>query len=171
MIAKSGRERKGSAMLEFVLAGIPIIFVLISTFEISRGMWMYQTIAYAVREGVRYAAVHGKGCATAPNACQVTIGQITSVIRAAGAGLPTSTTTVTFTPASGSVSSDTMVNQLASATVWPPSGANSPGSDVSIKVIYPFRTFLGVFWVGAGQPLNGSGVFNLGASSTQPIQF
>jgi hypothetical protein len=66
-------------MLEFVLIGIPVIFVLISIFEIARGMWTYHTMAYAVREGVRYASVHGKGCAS-PNTCQVTIGQITSVI-------------------------------------------------------------------------------------------
>jgi Flp pilus assembly protein TadG len=170
MMAKSRRQRTGSTMLEFVLVGIPVIFVLISLFEISRGMWTYHSMAYAVREGVRYATVHGKGCA-APRTCQVTIGQITSVIRAAGAGLPASTTTVTFTPASGAASSGTMVTQLASTTFWPPTGANLPGQDVNIKVSYPFQTFLAVFWPGAGQPLNDSGVFYLGASSTEPIQF
>jgi Flp pilus assembly protein TadG len=156
-------------MVEFVLAGIPVIFVLISIFELSRGMWTYHTMAYAVREGVRYAAVHGKGCA-APRACQVTIGQITTVIKRAGAGLPPSTTVVTLTPATGSASSDTMANQLASATVWPPTAANAPGQNIKIKVTYPFRTFLAVFWTGAGG-VNDSGVFNIGASSSAPIQF
>jgi Flp pilus assembly protein TadG len=156
-------------MVEFVLAGIPVIFVLISIFELSRGMWTYHTMAYAVREGVRYAAVHGKGCAS-PRTCQVTIGQITSVIKAAGAGLPPSTTVVTLTPASGSASSDIMANQLTSSTVWPPSAANAPGQNIKIRVSYPFRTFLAVFWTGAGG-LNDSGVFNLGASSSAPIQF
>src|SRR5258708_26191990 len=96
MMAKTRRRQKGSSMLEFVLVGIPVIFVLISLFEIARGMWTYHTMAYAVREGVRYATVHGKGCAS-PNTVQVTIGQITSVIKAAGVGLPPSTTTVTLT--------------------------------------------------------------------------
>ena len=169
MIAKSRRKRRGSAMVEFVLAGIPVIFILISIFELSRGMWTYHTMAYAVREGVRYAAVHGKGCAS-PNTCQVTIGQITTVIKAAGAGLPPSTTVVTFTPASGSASSATMTSQLTSTTVWPPSAANAPGQNIKIKVSYPFRTFLAVFWTGAGG-VNDSGVFNLGASSSAPIQF
>ena len=155
-------------MVEFVLAGIPVIFVLISIFELSRGMWTYHTMAYAVREGVRYAAVHGKGCAT-PNTCQATIGQITSVIKAAGAGLPPSTTVVTFTSA-GSASSATMTSQLTSTTVWPPNAANAPGQNIKIKVTYPFRTFLAVFWTGAGG-VNDSGVFNLGASSSAPIQF
>src|SRR5260370_17206566 len=125
MMDKTRRKRKGNAMLEFVLVGIPVIFVLISLFEISRGMWTYHTMAYAVREGVRYATVHGKGCAS-PNTCQVTIGQITSVIQTAAIGLPASTTTVTFTPASGSASSDTMTNQLTSTTLCPPSPSNPP---------------------------------------------
>ena len=51
---------KGSSMVEFALVGIPLIFILISIFEISRGMWMYETVAHAVREGARYAAVHGQ---------------------------------------------------------------------------------------------------------------
>jgi Flp pilus assembly protein TadG len=170
MMNKSRRKQKGNAMLEFVLVGIPVIFVLISLFEISRGMWTYHTMAYAVREGVRYATVHGKGCAS-PNTCQVTIGQITSVIQTAAIGLPASTTTVTFTPASGSASSDTMTNQLTSSTVWPPSGANAPTQNVKINLRYPFRTVLAVFWAGAGRPLNDSGTFYLVASSTEPIQF
>ena len=40
-----------------------------------------------------------------------------------------------------------------------------------IKVSYPFRTILAIFWVGAGRPLNDSGTFNLAASSTEPIKF
>lgn len=65
----------------------------------------------------------------------------------------------------------TMTNQLASTTVWPPSGANAPGQDVQIKVSYPFPDhschLLGRRW----RPLNDSGTFNLAASSTEPIKF
>ena len=164
------RNRKGSTMLEFVLVAIPMIFILISVFEIARGMWIYHTLAYAVREGVRYATVHGSGCA-APRTCQATIGQITSTIQSAGVGLDANAVTVTFTPASGSATTDTMTNQIASTTNWPPTGANAPGQNVKIALKYPFRTILAVFWVGAGRPLNDSGVFYLAASSTEPIQF
>ena len=45
------RGRTGSTLIEFTLVGIPLIFVLISTFEMARGMWNYQTLAYAVRAG------------------------------------------------------------------------------------------------------------------------
>jgi hypothetical protein len=63
-----------------------------------------------------------------------------------------------------------MTSQLTSSTVWPPNAANTPGQNIKIKVTYPFRTFLAVFWTGAGG-VNDSGVFNLGASSMAPIQF
>jgi Flp pilus assembly protein TadG len=162
--------RKGNSALEFVLVGIPMIFVLISIFEIARGMWTYHTLAYAVREGVRYAVMHGQGCAS-PNTCQVTIGGISKVINYAGTGLDSNSVYLTFTPASGSASTDTMKNQMTSTTVWPPSGANSPGLAVTISAKYQFRTFLAVFWPGSGPPLNDSGSFWLPASSTEPIQF
>jgi hypothetical protein len=166
---KPGR-RKGSTQLEFVLVGIPMIFILISIFEIARGMWAYHTLAYAVREGVRYASMHGKGCAS-PNSCQVTIGGITGVIKTAGVGLDPSSVTLTFTPAGGSLPNQTMTSQLTSSTVWPPSTANTPGQIIKISANYGFRTFLALFWVGAGRPVNYSGTFYLPASSSEAISF
>jgi hypothetical protein len=156
-------------MLEFVLVGIPMIFIFISIVEVARGMWTYHTLAYAVREGVRYSTMHGKGCAS-PNTCQVTIGTIAGVIKSAGVGLDPNTVTLAFTSASGTTT-DTMANQAASTTTWPPSGDNAPGQNVKIAAKYPFRTFLAIFWAGSGRGLNDSGVFYLPASSTEPIQY
>ena len=64
-----------------------------------------------------------------------------------------------------------MANQLISTTTWPPSGANAPGQLVKISLKYRFRTFLAIFWAGAGAPLNDSGSFYLPASSTEAITF
>src|SRR5205814_10672176 len=80
-------EHGGSSFLEFVVVGVPVIFVLFSTFEMARGMWSYHTLAYAVREGTRYASVHGADCASSPNACTVTVGQIATVVKRAVIGL------------------------------------------------------------------------------------
>ncbi len=156
------------------MIGIGMIFVVLSFFEIARGMWIYHTLAFAVREGARYASVHGKDCAppySSPG-CQVTISQIATVIRSAGPGLDGDNTTVTLTPAVGSATSDTISNLIANYTTvyWPPATAYSPGQTVKITATYPFRTFLAVFWFG-GRPLNDSQVFTLGASSTETIQF
>ena len=66
MRRKRSGEHGGSTFLEFVLVGVPVIFVMFSTFEMARGMWSYHSLAYAVREGTRYAIVHGASCSTDP---------------------------------------------------------------------------------------------------------
>lgn len=166
---------RGASILEFSLLGIGLIFVVLSFFEIARGMWIYQTLSYAVREGARYASVHGKDCAPpyAPNpGCQVTISQIASAIKSAGPGIDANNTTVTLTDANGSSTGDTIANLIANYTTtkWPSSTAYAPGQNVQISARYPFRTFLAMFWMG-GHPLADSQVFTLGASSTETIQF
>src|SRR5580765_336316 len=82
-------RQRGATTIEMTFVGIPIIFILISVFEISRGMWMYNTAATAVREGLRFASVHGVNCVHLapgiPNSCEVTANDIVKVIRG-GAG-------------------------------------------------------------------------------------
>ena len=157
-------------MLEFTLVGIGMIFVLISTFEIARGMWIYHTLAYAVREGTRYAAMHGRGCAS-PHTCHASIGTIAGVIKTAGVGLDPNSVTATFTPAVGTATSGTITHLLTITTVYPPSAANAPGQIVKIAVLYPFRSILMMFWVGAGRALNDIRTLNMRASSSEAIQF
>ena len=50
----SSRRRKsqrGGSLIEFTFVGIPLMFVLISIFEASRGMWTYNLLAHAIKEG------------------------------------------------------------------------------------------------------------------------
>lgn len=164
-----GRRQAGSAMLEFVLIGIAMIFMLICLFEISRGLWAYHTLAYAVREGTRYAAMHGKDCAS-PNTCTITIGNIVTYMKSAGGGIDPDNTTLTFTPQSGSATSDTMTNLSSSTTNFPPSGAYAQGNTVQISSQYKFKTILAMMWF-RSSPVNDSGTFYLSASSTELIQF
>ena len=107
---KNRRRSPGQALVEFTLVGIPIIFVLISIFEVSRGMWLYHTLAYSAKVGVRYASVHGINCIGSavnpklqnPNDCAVkmgpadTQGTVAYVIRQAAVGLDPTKTTITF---------------------------------------------------------------------------
>src|SRR5438874_911896 len=78
---------KGGTLIEFMFVGIPIMFVLISIFEMSRAMWTYHTLAFAIKEGTRFAIVHGGNCVTAPNACAKTVADVATVISDAGVGL------------------------------------------------------------------------------------
>src|SRR5215831_11346653 len=40
--------QRGATTVEMTLVGIPLMFVLVSIFEMSRGMWVYHTVANAV---------------------------------------------------------------------------------------------------------------------------
>lgn len=169
------RFERGASTLEMTLVGIPIIFVMISIFEISRGMWMYETASHAVREGVRFAIVHGLDCKNDPpsitNSCLTTIGGVATVVRDNAVGLDPTTTQLIFTsPApNGAQITCTIENCLADSTQWPPALSNAQGVPLRIDIVTPFPSALAMFWPG-GSPV-AFGVINLGASSSDTIQF
>ena len=169
MTGKRTSAKRGSSVLEFTLVGIPIIFLLISTFELARGMWNYHTLAYAVKEGTRYASVHGVNCSTSPNTCTVTIAQITQHILDAGIGLPSNRLSLTFTY-TGGTNTCLANNCLANNTVWPPAPGNAVGSDIQIDTNLPFQSAISMFWPGSGQGTT-FGIFNFPASSRDTVQF
>ena len=61
MIALRGlvREESAQALVEFALT-LPIFLLLVTgIFDVGRAVWQENTLAYASREGTRYAIVHG----------------------------------------------------------------------------------------------------------------
>jgi len=175
----------GQSLIEFTFVGIPLIFVLISVFEISRGMWMYHTLAYSVKAGVRYASVHGVNCTNNGNNCTVNMGPIANtcignpsiadVIRCAALGLDPTKTQIkfyTFTlnnakTLTGSCYLDTCSGL---ATPFPPAGANQPGVNrIEIDITTPFNSALAMLWPGAKPVSFTSGI--LGATSADGVQF
>jgi hypothetical protein len=171
-------ERSGQALIEFTFVGIPVIFLLISVFEVSRGMWIYDTVNYAVKQGVRYAIVHGENCGRLPNSCQVNLGPssgvcnntnstIAEVIRCAGAGLDLTNTKVTFTSALGSLGPYSL--NAVPGTLWPPATGNQVGQPLTIEIRTPFNSVIAMFWPGAAPVTFSSGI--LPASSSDLIQF
>jgi len=176
------RGRCGSAMLEFTFVGIPLVFVLISVFEMARGMWVYHTLAYAVKEGVRYAIVHGQNCGIAPNACRITVGQVTTRIKDAGIGLLPNELQIELyygdldpndgSPVQAPLTCNPISSCLGNGAFWPdPENPFSQvGNRISIRGIFPFRSALSMFWPGGGKPVQ-FGTVNFGATSTEEIQF
>lgn len=165
------RRRRGSVTVEFTLVGIPLMFALISTVEMSRGMWIYHTETYAVSQAVRYVVVHGEECSQNGNTCTATVGDIASTIASSGVGLVPSLWNVTLVSASGN--HNTICNPLntcfGNSTVWPPSPDNALGANVAISATYPFTSALSMFFPGS-EPVS-FGTFNLPAYSKQTIQF
>ncbi len=183
------RGQRGATTIEMTLVGIPIIFILISIFEISRGMWMYNTASTAIREGVRMASVHGINCINnppgVPNNCPRTANQIITVIRdgrdpvanlpigAGAAGLNPTQTTVTFI--SKTLRFDCLLDGTTGGncnSTWPPTapaGENSIKTPIEIQIRTPFYSALSMFWPGS-KPVSVATV-NLFASSSDTIEF
>ena len=176
----AGRERRsGNALIEFTLVGIPILFILISIFEVARGMWMYTTLQHAVEDTVRFSIVHGDNCSANGNTCQVTVSQVlTRLNQQSGMFDPAllqlelrsgCNADASYTDTCGSTKTGTLQSLLADATAWPDDAA--PGIDaIEIYASYPFVSVIGVFWPssGGGQTF---GTFNLQAISRETVQF
>ncbi|SRR5579883_3587 len=171
---RTRRKRQGgNSIIEFTLVGIPLIFVLISIFEIARGMWIYHTLAYSVTEGTRFASFHGIDCTPAAgNSCTKTIADIAAVIKYTAAGLAPDQLTLTFTTNSGASTTCTLQNCITSYTTsaWPPANANLPGMDLVISAKYPFSSAVAMFWPGAASGMVFP-TFQLPATSRERIQF
>ena len=172
---RANGSRRGVAMIEFIFVGIPTIFVLVSSFEMARGMWIYHTMAYAVKEGARYASVHGSTCSQGTNSCGVAIKDIAGLIRTRGIGLDAAKLTLTFTDDAGNATtclvSAPTGSCLSNNTTWPPAGENDPGLNLTVSGTYPFQSALAMFWPGAhGGPVQ-FGIFKFPAGSREIIQF
>jgi Flp pilus assembly protein TadG len=162
-------RRRGSAMIEFILAGIPTILIIVSCVELGRGMWTYHNLANAVNATNRYISVHGKGCSTGTNSCTIRISDLVTKFVASAPGLTAASLNVTFTSASSSVECNPLSSCSANTTVWPPTAANTPGQDIKTSVTYNFRSGMAIFWPGVSGVK--FGVVNLPATARQRIMF
>ncbi len=166
---------------------VPLVFMMFSIFDLARGMWIYQTLAHAIKEGARYASLHGNGCVSTGNPtwpannCPVTVAQIAQQIQNSGVGLDQVDLTLRFAtstgrtiPASGMSTLQTMLGQTstcfpagASCGNTDPGGAT--GESVTITANYPFRSFITMFWPGS-QGIT-FGTFILGGGAQARVEF
>ncbi len=149
---KGKRKGRGNATIEFTLVGIPLVFVLISTIEMARGMWIYHTLAYAVKEGTRYTVARGQNNTSANHA---TYQGVCNTIARAGTGLFPGDLTLTFHSATAGDVTCTADGVGCPAGPWPPGSSASsiddqPGQAISITGFYPFVSAISMFWPGAG---------------------
>src|SRR5579885_1850954 len=139
------KAERGSTVIDMTLVGIPIIFTLISVVEISRGMWMYHTLAYAAKNGVRLAIVHGRNCingADNPNNCPKSISDIATLIQQSAIGPIPQQTRLSFSP--GATSAATTQCYLVGSTgktpcsnyttAWPPDDVNGTLNGVGKRI-------------------------------------
>jgi Flp pilus assembly protein TadG len=156
-------RRRGSQIVEFTLAAIPLIFFLIGIFGVGIGMWGYHSIAAGVKNAARVASVRGPGCAGEP--CATTIGYYAQMMLSNG--VPAAST-VKFRSDGGDKTCDTLSECVGDATVWPSVAGTSLGSHVTISATFPFRALLPMLTI-AGTATIGSETF--GATSRQMVLF
>ena len=166
---KPRSQQRGSAILEFTLVAIPLIFILVSVAELGRGMWMYHTLAYAVKEGSRYAIVHGQNCAAASATCADTVQAVAQTVEKAGIGLDPAQVQISLVSASATQTCNPLKTCLTNNAQWPPYPDNAVGLPVTISGSVPFRSAISMFWPGHGSA--STAPVNFGASSQEEIRF
>jgi len=108
------RRRRGSSMVEFALIWVAFLLMILGLIEGALAVWSYNTLAHSVRQGARYASVHG-------SANPVSSILIENVVRNNAVGLDNSALTV--------------------GTTWSPN--SDRGSVVEVLATYQHRTALG----------------------------
>ncbi|OLC21930.1 MAG: hypothetical protein AUH33_00830 [Chloroflexi bacterium 13_1_40CM_68_21] len=102
-----GRDgERGQSLVEFALLLPVMLLIITGLFDVARAVWQENTLAYAAREGTRYAIVHGSsgnppagpdnpGCG-GPLPDQVICVEIPRVVREAAIGVSNVSITITY---------------------------------------------------------------------------
>jgi len=101
-------EQRGQSLVEFALLMPLMLLIITGLFDVARAVWEENTLAYAAREGTRFAIVHGSagqgplpdgwawGAADPTDVNDHVIGYVKTVVKAAAIGVPNVTVTVTY---------------------------------------------------------------------------
>jgi Flp pilus assembly protein TadG len=163
------QSRKGNATVEFIITGIPLIFMIISVVEMARGMWIYNTLVYATETTTRDMAVRGYDCSTYVSNCSQTIGGYATLFHNWAIGLDPGQVNVTFQSETQTVNCNPLSSCYTTTTAWPPSGDSTRNLDIWVTATMPFDSALGMFVFGSKPVV--FDVFTLSAKSHQQILF
>lgn len=89
----------GQSLVEFALVLPVLLLIVLGIIEVSRAVWQTNTLAYAAREGTRYAIVHGS--AGSPVAYPDSHQPVIDAVRDAAVGVPNVTVTVSWPDLNG----------------------------------------------------------------------
>jgi TadE-like protein len=143
---RNRRERRstGQALVEFALVAPLLFLVMFSIIEFGRFVYYNEVLNDAVREGARYAIVHGNGAlcpsgpmpgtGTAGNPCDPNGDRIRGIIKAFAVGTLQGPMTISLCwgPASGCLAAP------------PTSTNNGRDQDFWVKVDYAYQTLIPV---------------------------
>jgi Flp pilus assembly protein TadG len=160
--------RRGNALIEFTLLGIPLLFITISIISISLDMWEFHNLAYVTGVTARYITMHGATCSQSGNICTVTVGNIATYYKTLGIGLDPSVAALYLTDGSGTTTCNPVNNCLTTNTQFPSSSHNSVGSNITVKSTYVLKNPFFLYWPPDVDKPND---FTVAATSQQMIVF
>lgn len=82
------REDAGQSLVEFALVLPLVLLIITGLFDVARATWQENTLAYAAREGTRYAIVHGSGSVDGTVVYPGYQQPVIDVVRRAAVGVP-----------------------------------------------------------------------------------
>jgi hypothetical protein len=96
--------QRGQSLVEFALLLPLMLLIITGLFDVARAVWEENTLAYAAREGTRYAIVHGSAGSPAADPTDYTpvcndvviCTTIPNIVKQAAIGVPNVTVTVTY---------------------------------------------------------------------------
>jgi Flp pilus assembly protein TadG len=81
------RRDDGQSLVEFAILLPLLLLIVTGLFDCARAVWEENTLAYAAREGTRYAIVHGSGSSLVLGPSDPAEPNITAVVRTAAVGV------------------------------------------------------------------------------------
>ncbi len=81
------RRDDGQSLVEFAIMLPLMLLIVTGVFDAGRAIWQENTLAYAAREGTRYAIVHGSGSTLSLGPSNPAEPNIVAVVRIAALGV------------------------------------------------------------------------------------
>lgn len=135
------RRRGGQSMTEFAVLAPIFFLLLLGTIDLGRGVYIYNTISDAAREGARAAIPFDTPLPTNANV-------LAAVQSKLGGGFALSPDPCLLTPPCASPSTPTTPN---TGFIWYSSGIGTPGrGQVTVKVSFLFQPWVPVIRDAAG---------------------
>ena len=101
--SRFGDDQSAQALIEFALVLPLFLLIVTGIFDVARAVWQENTLAYAAREGTRYAIVHGASgvpivgpCSSCVNPVSNNLGNVVSAVTNGAVGVYNITVTVDY---------------------------------------------------------------------------
>ena len=93
----AARDEQAQSLVEFALILPLLLLIMTGLFDTARAVWQENTLAFAAREGTRYAIVHGSTSITPIGPCaSCSNATLLGVVRSNAIGVPSITIVVDY---------------------------------------------------------------------------